>query len=242
MITAATAALLLAAQSGGLPYATAEEARARAVEVVEVAVDHVGVPRGVTGGPCHLAGDVVRSLRGEGRKAGDRISLSVLCVSQPRPGDPRRMISEDLLGEGRYAFYFDGRGALLDVEPLDRRTIPASARSDVYAIRILEPLPYATSAEARANAAGVIEILVEHTAVPRQTHGGYCPVQGEVVRVVRGAGLSPRGRVDLVAPCVGRPQPGDPRRISEGAFATGSRSLLYLSDRMELLDAERVDE
>lgn len=162
----------------GLPYATAKEARAREVNVVQVAVDHVGSPRGVTGGPCRLTGDVVRS-----------------------PG-----------------------------------------QGNVYAIRVPEPLPYTTSTEARANAAGVIEILVEHTAVPRQIHGGYCPVQGQVVRVVRGTGMSPRGRVDLVVPCVNRSRPGDPRRISEGAFAIGSRSLLYLSDRMELLDAERIVE
>ena len=117
-----------------------------------------------------------------------------------------------------------------------------SSQEPTYAIRILEVLPYATSEEARANAAGIIEVVVDHHAVPRQITGGFCPVQGRVVGVIRGAGLTPRGRIDLLVPCVGRPRPGDPRRIPEGAFATGSRSLIYLSDQQELLDAERVED
>lgn len=121
MIATTIAALLLATQGGGLSYATTEAARTRAVDVVEVAVDHVAYPRGVTGGPCHLAGNVVRSIRGQGRSPGERFSFSVLCVSRPRPGDPRRMISEGLLGEGRFVFYFDAQGELLDVEPLDKQ-------------------------------------------------------------------------------------------------------------------------
>lgn len=81
--------------------------------MVEVAVDHVGVPRGVTGGPSHSAGDMVRTIRGQRRRPGDRIELSVLCASRPRPGDPRRMISEELLGEGQNPqLEFDGVGVV----------------------------------------------------------------------------------------------------------------------------------
>lgn len=112
----------------------------------------------------------------------------------------------------------------------------------IYAVRGPEVLSYATSAEARANAANVVEVAIDHVGVPRGLTGGYCHVTGRVVRVVRGAGPTPQGRIEISAPCVAQPRPGESRRIPEGEFAKGSSSLFYFSAGQELLDVERIRE
>lgn len=112
----------------------------------------------------------------------------------------------------------------------------------VYAVRGNAVSRYATAEEARTNAPTVLEVLVDHASFPRGVTGGPCFVNGRVLRVVRGAGLTPRGRIELVVPCVARPRPGDPRRIPEDAFGEGARSLFYFSAQQELLDVEPIDE
>lgn len=117
-----------------------------------------------------------------------------------------------------------------------------SQEDSLYAVRSPDVLPHATAAEARANATNVLEVAIDHAAVPRGLTGGFCHVTGRVVRVVRGAGLTPRGRIELSVPCVARPRPGAPRRIQEGEFAVGSSSLFYFSAGQDLLDVERIRE
>ena len=111
---------------------------------------------------------------------------------------------------------------------------------EIYAVRSPDVLRYGTASEARVNATNVLEVAISHAGAPHGVAGGFCHITGRVDRAVRGAGLTPRGRIELTVPCVARPEPGTPRRIQEGAFAAGSSSLFYFSADQELLDIERI--
>lgn len=93
-----------------------EAARAGAVHVLLMAVDHVGVPRGSTG-RCHAQGRVARVLRGSPVDAGSKIELSVPCGTRPDRSEPRR-ISMAAMRRGTFAkVYVGSRRALLHFEP-----------------------------------------------------------------------------------------------------------------------------
>ncbi|TFI58101.1 hypothetical protein E2493_11915 [Sphingomonas parva] len=109
----------------------------------------------------------------------------------------------------------------------------------IYGVRYTEELEIADAEEARAHAASVLAIAVDHVGVPRGIRG-HCLIQGRVVGVVRGAGLTPRGLIDLALPCDAGPERDTPRRISTRELAEGSFGEVYLDDRHVLLDYRRV--
>lgn len=124
--------------------------------------------------------------------------------------------------------------------PLGPEADGRASQDEHYAVHGPSVLRYETAEEARKRATNVLEVVVDHVALPRGRTGGPCRVEGEVVRVVRGAGLTPRGRIALTIPCVARSRPGTPRRILEGEFVKGVSSLFYFSERQELLDIARI--
>src|SRR5687768_11483435 len=68
--------------------ADAAHRRAAAAIVLTIAVDHVGVPRGITG-ICLVEGRIHEVLRGRGQVAGSRIGLSIPCAAgRGRSGPP----------------------------------------------------------------------------------------------------------------------------------------------------------
>lgn len=109
-----------------------------------------------------------------------------------------------------------------------------------YAIRSPETWDPADAAALRARAAAVLVLAVDHVGIPRGVRGS-CLVEGRVTSVVRGAGLSPRGRVELAIPCQVGQAPGKERRIDMAEFDAGSFARLYLDEAQTLLDYESLD-
>ena len=92
------------------------QARSRATGVLKVAVDHLGVPRGMTG-TCLIQGRVLESERGPSVVPGAVIEVGVPCGPM-LGGDRSRRVQMDGLGEGRFArLYLDERRVLLHIEP-----------------------------------------------------------------------------------------------------------------------------
>ena len=104
-----------------------------------------------------------------------------------------------------------------------------------YGVRFSETLGISDSRRAREAAVNVLAIAVDHVGYPRGI-AGYCQVEGRVIGVVRGAGLSPRGTIELTVPCVAGPDRTGPRRISSKELDEGTFAELFLDERMELLD------
>lgn len=89
-------------------------ARASAVRVLTMAVDHVGVPRG-SQGVCSVSGRVARTIRGPGLPANGRFSLGVPCAAVPNRTEARIAMSH--IFRGSFAnVYVSDRDTLLDYE------------------------------------------------------------------------------------------------------------------------------
>ena len=86
----------------------------------------------------------------------------------------------------------------------------------------------------------MLVLAVDHVGIPRGVRGS-CLVEGRVTSVVRGAGLSPRGRVELSVPCHTGPGRGSERRIAMVQLAAGSFARLYLDEAQTLLDYESLN-
>jgi len=89
-------------------------ARASAVRVLTMAVDHVGVPRG-SEGVCSVSGRVARMIRGPGLPTNDRFSLGVPCAAVPDRTETRVAMSH--IFRGSFAnVYVSEQDTLLDYE------------------------------------------------------------------------------------------------------------------------------
>jgi hypothetical protein len=105
-----------------LPFADAfaiddiGQARSSASQVLKVAVDHLGIPRGMTG-TCLIQGRVLRSERGPAVVPGGAIEVGVPC-GPALAGDRTRRVRMGGLGEGRFVrLYLDEGRDLLHIEP-----------------------------------------------------------------------------------------------------------------------------
>ena len=114
----------------------------------------------------------------------------------------------------------------------------ASAPHGRYGLRFTGSLTIADAEQARAAAANVLTIAADHVGHPRGI-SGLCLVQGRVIGVVRGAGLTPRGTIALSVPCIAGPSDAGPRRIRSEELSEGTFADVFLSERMELLDYRR---
>ncbi|MDB5668829.1 MAG: hypothetical protein JWL74_1779 [Alphaproteobacteria bacterium] len=115
------------------------------------------------------------------------------------------------------------------------RPSPAVPRG-IHRVRSSDELPVPV-ARARAAAASVLKIAVDHVGIPRGTRG-ICLVQGRVLAAARGAGLAPGEWIELGIPCIaGRDRNGS-RRIAMGDMRRGSFAHIYLDEHRTLLDFE----
>lgn len=141
---------------------------------------------------------------------------------------------------GRETFVLRAEAANRDPAAL-RQCITAAARDGgappaaAYDVRFAPELAIADAAEARAQAASVLTIAIDHVGIPRGVTG-TCLVQGRVADVVRGAGAAARTPIELGIPCAAEPHGAGSRRIAMSDIQEGSFATLYLSDRQQLLD------
>jgi hypothetical protein len=97
-----------------------EEARSTARSVLLVAIDHVGVPRGVTG-TCLIQGRVVRQERGSGIRTGALVGAGIPCGSQPHGGGKTRRIWMGAMRQGGFGrLYLGDRNRVAHFEAADR--------------------------------------------------------------------------------------------------------------------------
>lgn len=115
--------------------------------------------------------------------------------------------------------------------------LEAAPPAEAYAVRFAGEFEIADAAEARAQAANIVSVAIDHVGVPRGVTG-TCLVQGRITGVVRGSGVTSQGPVEVYIPCTARPSRSGPRRILMGAIREASSANLYLSDRGMLLDFE----
>jgi hypothetical protein len=102
-----------------------QAADAAAVRVLILAIDHVGVPRGITGGDCIVQGRVIRVERGEPAASGSRVDTFLPCSFLPNSTDSGRYVRDGSLREGGYARISYGVGGrLLAFERLARAPGP----------------------------------------------------------------------------------------------------------------------
>ncbi len=94
---------------------------------------------------------------------------------------------------------------------------------------------------ARARAAAVLRIAIDHVTVPRGTRG-ICRPEGRVTGVVRGAGFTPRGFVELAIPCAVEPSRTRSRSIWWGDVQAGNYANVYLDRFNAVIDFEAVPE
>jgi hypothetical protein len=121
---------------------------------------------------------------------------------------------------------------------LSAAAYPAGVASHArHAVRSVEAFAFLDAARARTSAVSVLKVAMDHVGVPRGTTGG-CLIQGRVVGLVRGPGLSPSGRIEFSVPCSAAPDPRGPRRIWMGDLQEGSFAHLHLDERNEILDIE----
>lgn len=167
----------------------------------------------------------------------------VLQVRQAQA--PAEGVVVDCLGAGgRDQLVLDSRKRRADAAALDA-CMARAQRGDpppagTYAIRSPGAWALADASALRARAAAVLVLAVDHVGIPRGVRGN-CLVEGRVTAVVRGAGLSPRGRVELAVPCHVGPGSGSERRIDMAQFDAGSFARLYLDEAQTLLDYESLD-
>lgn len=105
-----------------------------------------------------------------------------------------------------------------------------------FGTRHTDEFEFQDAAEARAGAAKVVRIAVDHVGVPRGSTGS-CLVQGRVEDVSRAAERAPRQRIQLGVPCGSLLSRG-PRRLHMGALREGAFANVYLSHNRSLLDYE----
>jgi hypothetical protein len=117
--------------------------------------------------------------------------------------------------------------------------LEAAPRPEVYAVRFAGEFEIADAVEARAQAANIVTVAIDHVGVPRGVTG-ICLVQGHVTGVVRASGVTPQGRVEVSIPCAARPARNGQRRIIMSDIREASFANLYLSDRGILLDFQPV--
>ena len=93
--------------------ADGEQARAAAQTILLVAIDHVGIPRGVTGS-CLVQGRLAQVIRGRGPAPGGSFEASIPCGARPDRAGPRRIRMGDLQ-RGTFAHaYVSADRTLLD--------------------------------------------------------------------------------------------------------------------------------
>lgn len=94
-------------------------ARTQAGSVLAIAIDHVGIPRGIRG-HCLVQGRVIRVVRGTGPNPGGLIEVSIPCTSELYRSGSRRILMRDIREGESAQIYLDARQLLLDFEPLSR--------------------------------------------------------------------------------------------------------------------------
>ena len=93
-----------------------ERARAGATRILKVAIDHLGIPRGMTG-TCLVQGRVTATERGEAVLPGGAIEIGVPC-GPTLSWDRSRRVRMAGMGQGNFArVYLDDRRTLLHIEP-----------------------------------------------------------------------------------------------------------------------------
>jgi hypothetical protein len=105
--------------SGEFEIADAAEARAQAASIVTVAIDHVGVPRGING-ICLVQGRLTQVVRGSAMTRLGPVEVNFPCTSSPSRSGPRRIVMSGLRAASSANLYLSRRGILLDFEPLPR--------------------------------------------------------------------------------------------------------------------------
>ena len=93
--------------------------------------------------------------------------------------------------------------------------------------------------QARAAAARVLIIAVDHVGIPRGVTG-TCLVQGRIDRAERGPRLVPGAEIGFGVPCSASILTAADRRVRMGELDQGSFARVWIGPRGELLDYERV--
>jgi hypothetical protein len=102
----------------GLAIEDIAQARSSATGMLKVAVDHLGIPRGMSG-ICLIQGRVLRSERGPAVSPGAAIEVDVPC-GPALAGDRTRRVRMGQLGQGRFVrLHLDEGRALLHIEPAE---------------------------------------------------------------------------------------------------------------------------
>ncbi|HEX6375033.1 MAG TPA: hypothetical protein VFZ91_04875 [Allosphingosinicella sp.] len=95
--------------SDGFAIEDPQEARRRAQRVLLVAIDHVGIPRGITGS-CLVQGRVVREERGSGIRPGALVEAGIPCAARPGLSGSRRRIPMGAMRKGSFARLYLSEG------------------------------------------------------------------------------------------------------------------------------------
>ncbi|QPQ56101.1 hypothetical protein IC614_05910 [Allosphingosinicella flava] len=117
----------------------------------------------------------------------------------------------------------------------------ASPSHQIYGVRSAALDKAANSEEARAAAASVLILAVDHVGIPRGLEGD-CLVEGRIKSVARGAGFAPYGRIELSIPCGAESSPGGKRRVAMANIRAGTFAAAYFDDQQHLLDFHSVRE
>jgi hypothetical protein len=119
-------------------------------------------------------------------------------------------------------------------------SISAAPAARPYAVRFVDEFEFQDAPQARANAAAVVLVAIDHVGVPRGTTGS-CLVQGRVAQAVPGKLEGSLRAIEASIPCGIGPQSSGPRRIRMGELKEGTFARLHLSGNRTLLDYDRMD-
>lgn len=92
-----------------------DNVRANAAAVLVIAVDHVGLPRGVRG-VCLLSGRIREVARGAGQTPRGAVDFNLPCHAHPDRGDGGRIDMAELRAGSHARLYLDASQTLLDYE------------------------------------------------------------------------------------------------------------------------------